>query len=130
MNPPFNAPHHPPPDRGRRTARVAAPDTLRQWLRTAEALLRPAGTVTLIWRADGEADVVAALGEDFGALALMPIHPKPDAPAIRVLARGVKGGQGPLTCAPALILAERDGKPSAAAEAILRGGAALPLASD
>jgi tRNA1(Val) A37 N6-methylase TrmN6 len=127
MNPPFNTPHHPPPERDRRVARVAAPDTLRQWLRAAAWLLRPAGTVTLIWRADGEAEVVAALAEDFGALVLMPIEPKPDAPAIRVLVRGVKGGQGPLRRARALVLAERDGKPSAAAEAMLRGGAASTL---
>ncbi len=127
MNPPFNAPHQPPSDRGRRLARVAAPDTLRQWLRTAEWLLRPAGTVTLIWRADGTADVLAALAPSFGAVALLPIHPKPDMPAIRVIARARKGDAAPLKELPALVLADAGGKPTAEAETILRHGAALQL---
>ena len=48
MNPPFNAPHNPSPDRARRMARTASLETLEQWLRTAVRLLRPSGTVTLI----------------------------------------------------------------------------------
>jgi tRNA1(Val) A37 N6-methylase TrmN6 len=128
MNPPFNAAHHPSLERGRRLARTASDDTLRDWLRTAARLLRPAGAVTLIWRADGVGDVLAALAGDFGAIALLPIHPKPGAPAIRVLARGVKAGSGPLARLPGLVLADADGKPSAEAESVLRQGAALPLA--
>ncbi len=127
MNPPFNAPHNPSPDRGRRVARVAAPDTLPQWLRTAAWLLRPSGTVTLIWRADGIADVLAALKTAFGAVALLPIHPKPDAPAMRVLARAAKGAKAQLTELPGLILADAGGKPTAESNAILRQGAALDL---
>jgi tRNA1(Val) A37 N6-methylase TrmN6 len=127
MNPPFNASHNPSPDRGRRLARVAASDTLQQWLRTAARLLRPSGTVTLIWRADGVADVLAALAAAFGAVTLLPIHPKPDAPAMRVLARAAKGAKVQQTELPGLILAEADGKPTAESNAILRQGAALNL---
>jgi tRNA1(Val) A37 N6-methylase TrmN6 len=128
MNPPFNAPHNPSPDRGRRLARTASDQTLRQWLRTAAWLLRPSGTVTLIWRADKIDDVGAALADGFGTIRLKPIHPKPHAPAIRVLAHAMKGGSGQLAQLPGLVLADADGKPSAEAEAILRRGAALPLA--
>lgn len=128
MNPPFNAPHHPPPDRGRRLARIVAPDTLRQWLRTAAWLLRPSGTVTLIWRADGAAAVVAALQPSFGAVVLLPIYPKPAAPAIRVIARAHKdAASGQVMELPGLALADSAGKPSAEAEAILRHGGALDL---
>ncbi len=127
MNPPFNTPHHPPSDGGRRLARVAAPDTLQQWLRTAAWLLRPSGTVTLIWRADGASEVLAALAASFGAIMLLPIHPKPDVAAIRVIARARKGATAPLKELSGLILADTGGKPTAAAEAILRQGAALRL---
>jgi tRNA1(Val) A37 N6-methylase TrmN6 len=128
MNPPFNAPHHPSPDRGRRLARTASDATLRQWLRTAAWLLRRSGTLTLIWRADKVDEVRAALADGFGAIALLPIHAKPHAPAIRVLARAMKGASAPLALLPALVLADADGKPTAEAEAVLRQGAALPMA--
>jgi len=37
MNPPFNAPQNPSPDRGRRLAHAAAHDTLAQWYFAASA---------------------------------------------------------------------------------------------
>ena len=127
MNPPFNAPQNPSPDRGRRVARTASHETLAVWLRTAARLLRPAGAVTLIWRADGLADVLAALAAEFGAISILPIHPKPGLPAIRVLVRAAKDRGGPLSLLPGFVLADADGKPSAAAEAVLRDGAVLPF---
>jgi tRNA1(Val) A37 N6-methylase TrmN6 len=127
MNPPFNAPENPSPDRGRRLARTASDETLMVWLRTAARLLRPSSAVTLIWRADGLDEVLTALAADFGAVSIMPVHPKPGMPAIRVLARATKSRGGPLSLLPGLVLADGDGKPSAAAEAVLRGGTALPF---
>ncbi len=127
MNPPFNAPQNPSPDRGRRLARTASHETLTVWLRTAARLLRPAGVVTLIWRADGLADVLAALAVEFGAVSILPVHPKPGIAAIRVLVRARKGRGGPLSLQPGFVLADADGKPSAAAEAVLRDGAVLPF---
>ena len=129
MNPPFNAAQNPSPDLQRRAAHNAAADTLDKWTRTAWRLLRPSGELTLIWRADGVANVLADIAAGFGAVALLPIYPKPDAAAIRVIVRAVKASRVPLTLLPGLMLADRDGKPSAEAEAVLRGGASLPLAS-
>lgn len=126
MNPPFNAPHNPSPDRARRLARHASSDTLMQWIDGAARLLRPQGAVTLIWRADGLADVLAALTR-FGGIAIMPVQPKPAASAIRVLVSATKDSHAPLTVLPALVLAGNDNKPTAQAEAILRDGAALDL---
>ena len=85
MNPPFNAAQNPSPDRGRRLAHAAADDTLGVWLGAAARLLRPGGTLTLIWRADGLSEVLAALAANFGAVTVLPVHPRPDAAAIRVL---------------------------------------------
>jgi tRNA1(Val) A37 N6-methylase TrmN6 len=132
MNPPFNtAPEQrPSPDRGRRLAHVAPPDMLDQWVRTAARLLRPSGVLTLIWRADGLDMLLIALAAGFGAITLLPVHPKPGAVAIRVLARAVKARRAPLALLPALVLTDAAGEPSVEAEAILRAGAALPLARE
>jgi tRNA1(Val) A37 N6-methylase TrmN6 len=127
MNPPFNAPDNASPDRGRRLARTASRDTLMQWLAAAGRLLRPTGMVTLIWRADGLGDVLAALDRGFGAIAVLPIHPKPGAAAIRVLVRAAKDKDGPLTLLPGFVLADANGKPTTQAEAVMREGAALSL---
>jgi tRNA1(Val) A37 N6-methylase TrmN6 len=129
MNPPFNAAQNPSPDLQRRAAHEAAADTLDQWIRTALRLLRSSGELTLIWRADGLADVLAGLAAGFGAIAVLPIYPKPEAAAIRVIVRAVKAGRAPLAMLPGLVLSDNNGKPTAEAEAVLRGGASLPLAS-
>jgi len=125
MNPPFNAPQNQSPDRARRLARTASDGTLAQWLNASARLLRPQGTVTLIWRADGLGDVLAAIEAGFGSIAVLPVYPKPGAPAIRVLVRGVKDSRAPLTVLPGLALAGADNGPTAQAQAVLRHGAAL-----
>jgi len=130
MNPPFNPAQNPSPDRSRRLAHVGTGDTLRRWVETAARLLRPAGTLTLIWRADGVDAVLAALAGAFGGVGILPIHPKPGAPAIRVLARAVKESRAPLALLPGLVLADADGQPTPEAEAVLRGGALLALSAD
>jgi tRNA1(Val) A37 N6-methylase TrmN6 len=130
MNPPFNVWQNASPDRSRRMAHAASQGTLRRWVRTAARLLRPAGVLTLIWRADRLEEVLAVLASGFGAVSLLPVFPKPDAPAIRVLARAAKASRGPLSLLPGFLLANADGKPTAEAEAVLRGGATLPLAAN
>lgn len=127
MNPPFNVAQQPSPDRSRRMAHAASPDTLRGWLAAGARLLRSDGAMTLVWRADGLGDVLAALTTDFGAITVLPVHPKPDAPAIRILVRAVKGNRAPLKLLPGFLLADADGKPSAQAEAVLRNGAELNM---
>lgn len=128
MNPPFNdaARQNVSPDAARRLAHAGSGDTLAQWVARASLLLMRSGTLTLIWRADGLADVLAALA-GFGGISVLPIHPRPSVPAIRVLVRAVKASAAPLALFPPLVLNDADGRPSAAAEAVLRGGEALPM---
>ena len=126
MNPPFNDPaQNVSPDAARRLAHVASANSLAGWADCAAALLAARGTLTLIWRAAGLSDVLGALAS-FGGIAILPIHPKPSAAAIRVLVRAVRGSGAPLVLLPPLMLNGADGTPSAEAEAILRGG--MPLA--
>ena len=126
-NPPFNDParHSASPDPARRSAHIGA--DLRPWIATAVRLLRPQGSLTLIYRADGLPDVLNALAADFGSIVVVPIFPKPSAAAIRVVVRAIKGSSGALTLGPGLLLNE-DGRPTQAAEAILREGGALKFA--
>jgi tRNA1(Val) A37 N6-methylase TrmN6 len=129
MNPPFNDParQNVSPDPGRALAHAAPADALPHWLASAERALKPNGVLTLIWRADGLAQVLDVLSRDFGNVTVLPIHPRPNAPAIRVLVRAGKGERGPIAMLPGLELNDTSGRPSAAAEEILRDGAVLPL---
>jgi tRNA1(Val) A37 N6-methylase TrmN6 len=130
MNPPFNDPvrQRGSPNRSRRVAHAATTATLASWVRTAARLLRPRGTLTLIWRADGIAEVLAGLAPAFGGMMLLPVHPKPDAPAIRILVRATKASRAPLELLPGLVLADALGRPTPKAEAVLRSGSGLTLA--
>ena len=127
MNPPFNDPdrQRSSPDTRRRLAHAGSREQLPLWIRTAARLLRPRGTLTLIWRADGLADVLAAVAPAFGGTAIRPIHPRPDAPAIRVIVHAVKASKAPLALLPGLVLNDAAGRPTQAAEVVLRGGGAL-----
>jgi tRNA1(Val) A37 N6-methylase TrmN6 len=105
-------------------AHMASKETLKSWLMTAARLLAGNGTVTLIWRADGLADVLAAL-DGFGAIVVVPVHPNADAAAVRILVRATKGRRTPLQLRPGLVLNDAHGHPTAAADSILRDGAPL-----
>jgi tRNA1(Val) A37 N6-methylase TrmN6 len=129
MNPPFNDParHKPSPDQRRRTAHDLAPASLVTWIDAAARLLRRGGALTTIYRAEGLIDLIGALAGRFGAIAVLPIHAKPGGHAIRIIVGAVKGSGAPVVILPGLVLAADDGKPTHAAEAILRDGADLPL---
>jgi tRNA1(Val) A37 N6-methylase TrmN6 len=129
MNPPFNDERHQAsPEAGRRLAHAAGPDLLARWLDCARLSLRERGSVTLIWRADGLADAIKALAAGYGTVCVLPVHPAPDRPAIRVIATAEKGGAAPIRMLPPLILNTDTLRPSADAEAVLRQGEALPIA--
>jgi tRNA1(Val) A37 N6-methylase TrmN6 len=130
MNPPFHDSGRAQvsPDARRRAAHVAPAGALATWVGTAARLLRAGGTLSLIYRADGLAESLAALAPAFGAITVQPVHPKPGAAAIRVLLCAAKGSAAPSSLLPGLVLNGDDGRPSAEAEAVLREGAALPLA--
>lgn len=130
MNPPFNDPQRQQssPDALRRLAHVAPTDLLPRWAEAARDLLRPDGCLTLIWRAD-EDEVLAAL-RDFPSVALLPVVPAPGKPPIRLIARAQRGAT-PLRqrCKP-LVLNSEAGRPSSAAEAILRAAQPLVFTAD
>jgi tRNA1(Val) A37 N6-methylase TrmN6 len=129
MNPPFHDPsrQNVSPDPGKRLAHAAPDGVLAAWLDAASRVLHSAGAMTLIWRADGLGEVLAALGERFGGVVVRPVHGRAGQPAIRVLVCAHKGSRAPLMILPGLMLNDEDGKPTAEAEAILRNAQALPM---
>ncbi|MGY3080110.1 tRNA1(Val) A37 N6-methylase TrmN6 [Bradyrhizobium sp. LM6.10] len=129
MNPPFNDParHRGSPDQARHTAHVATDETLNAWVHAARRMLRSDGALTLIWRADGIADVLAALSRGFGSLVILPVHGEAGRPAIRVLVHAVKGGRAPTRVLPGLMLNDGPRAPNNEVRDILEGRAVLPL---
>ena len=130
MNPPFNDPvrHRASPDKAREIAHVATAATLGTWIHAARRILKSGGVLTLIWRADGLAEVLAALDRGFGNLAILPVHGDAKKPAIRVLVRAIKGGKAPTQMHAALMLNNESMMPNKQVQDILAGKGVLPLA--
>jgi tRNA1(Val) A37 N6-methylase TrmN6 len=130
MNPPFNDParHRASPQRAREIAHVATAATLENWIHAGRRILKSGGAVTLIWRADGLTEVLAALDDGFGSLVILPVHGDALAPAIRVLVRAIKGGRAPTRIHAALVLNDQPAVPNKRVRDILAGNGVLPLA--
>jgi tRNA1(Val) A37 N6-methylase TrmN6 len=130
MNPPFNDParHRASPDQTRSTAHVATAATLESWIHAARRILKSGGVLSLIWRADGLGEVLAALDRGFGSLAILPVHADAATPAIRVLVRAIKGGKAPTQIHAALLLNDESAVPNKQVQDILAGKGVLPLA--
>jgi tRNA1(Val) A37 N6-methylase TrmN6 len=131
MNPPFNDParHRASPDKTREIAHVATAATLESWIHAARRILKSGGVLTLIWRADGLGEVLAALDRGFGSLAILPVHGDAKTPAIRVLVRAVKAGKAPTEIYAGLMLNDESSLPNKQVQGILAGEGVLPLAT-
>jgi tRNA1(Val) A37 N6-methylase TrmN6 len=130
MNPPFHDARRQnvSPDPRRRLAHVGAPGLLERWIVSAAWLLKPRGVLTLIWRADGLDHIADGLRPAFGEIAVLPVLPKVGTAPIRLLVRAVKDGRGTQTDYPPLSLNDEQGRSTADAEAVLRGGKTLTMA--
>lgn len=112
-NPPFfenGARHRTSPDGRRAAAHVMAGGGLAQWLASASRLLKPKGRLAMIHRADALEACLAALRPHFGSPTVLPIQPRADRPASRILVRARRGGRAPLLLLPALVVHEPDGR--------------------
>jgi tRNA1(Val) A37 N6-methylase TrmN6 len=128
MNPPFNDParHRASPDKA--AAHVATATTLESWIHAGRRILKSGGVLSLIWRADGLAEVLAALDRGFGSLAVVPVHGDARMPAIRVLVSAIKGGRAPTEILAALMLGDEQAAPNKQTQDILAGKGVLPPA--
>ena len=130
-NPPFNDParHRASPDTARGIAHMATATTLSKWIHAARRILKSRGVLTLIWRADGIAEVLAALDHGFGSVQVLPVHGDARGPANRILVRATKGGRAPTQIHPALLLNDESGVPNKKVQEILAGNGSLRLAN-
>lgn len=127
MNPPFNsASDRETPDRLKRAAHVMEDGVFERWLRSAAAVTRPRGGLALIARPQSLADILAALDGRYGAARILPILPRADMAAIRIVVRAVRGSRAALALEPPLVLHEAGSdRFSPRADAINNGQASL-----
>jgi tRNA1(Val) A37 N6-methylase TrmN6 len=127
-NPPFHeegfARASPAPARAE--AHTLGKEGLELWVKVAAKLLKPAGRLTMIFRADALSKLLAAVGRQFGGLDVLPVHPRAMLPAHRLIISGRKGSRAPLQLLPPLVLHGEQGnafRPEI--DAVLRNGAGL-----
>lgn len=106
VNPPFHdaKSYDPGPRAGKNLAQAMSVEDLNAWVKSAHGRLRHRGVLTMIYRADGLPDVLAALAGKFGGIAVLPLWPKAGVPAKRVLVRGVKDSKAPFALLAGMIL--------------------------
>lgn len=115
------------PDAAKAAANIEGEADLAAWVRFALLMARPKGSITFIHRADRMEQLLAQLSGRAGEIVVFPLWPGQDKPAKRLLLRARKSVATPTRLTPGLVLHEADGRYTAAAEAVLRGGAALHL---
>jgi tRNA1(Val) A37 N6-methylase TrmN6 len=123
-NPPFDraeAGRLPAP--ARRGARIAeAP--VESWVKALADRLEGGAALTLIHRAAALGEILAALKGRLGGVEIMPIRPRANAPASRVLVRARKGSRAPLALYRGLDLHDASrAKFTPEADALFRGAA-------
>ena len=109
----------------RAAAHVFGKGDLARWIAACLALVRPGGSFALIHRPAALAEILEGCAGRMGGLVLLPVHPRVDAPAIRLIVRGRKGSRAGPQIVPGLVLHQADGSFTARADAIHRGRALL-----
>lgn len=128
-NPPFHSEGAGtlPPNALKAGAHAMPEDELLSWARFLARMAAPGGEATVIYKAEGLAELLAVLDRRFGGLKVLPLHPRAGAPAHRVIVQGVKGSRAPLQLLPGFVLHADGNAFTSAAQAILRAGAPLLL---
>lgn len=130
MNPPYYPAHQfrSSPASRRADAHMLDERGLEPWARTATDILREGGSLTVIFRADGLQEVLDVLQGRFGAIDIIPLRPRPDAAATRILLRAIRASRAPLRLMPGFVLHEGDGSDFLPeARAVMRDGKGLDL---
>lgn len=98
---------------------------LGTWLKAAVKYLRPKGQLWLIHRADHLGRILAGLeGLKVGEVRVVPLWPKNNRAATRVLVTARKDSKAPMEILPGLLAHRDDGSYTEAAQAILRDAVA------
>lgn len=130
-NPPWYEPGtiQPPRADSKAAGHLEGAVELAAWLKAAAKYLKPRGRLWLIHRADHLDRILGGLQRlPLGEIRVVPIWPKRDRAATRVLVTARKDSKAPLEMLPGLLAHQDDGGYTAAAEAILRDGQAWSVA--
>lgn len=110
MNPPFNEEaDRPTPDAIKAEAHAMVPGMFESWIRTAGAIMKPGGQLSLIARPSSVAAIIDACGRRFGGLQITPLHPREGEDAIRILVTAVKGSRARLAMRSPLLMHDGPG---------------------
>jgi tRNA1(Val) A37 N6-methylase TrmN6 len=128
MNPPFNdAADRRTPDALKAEAHAMESGLFDQWIRTAGAIMRPGGQLSLIARPESIAEIVDACGKRFGGIEITGLHPRPGESAVRILVTAIKGSRARLALRAPLIMHETGShRFSALVDDLNNGRAAYP----
>lgn len=129
-NPPYRRAGHVRANPEKQAAHVISNGDLDGWMRTAASALKPGGSLTLIFGAEGLMDLLETFKGRFGAVSVLGLHPRQGAPAERVLIRAIKGRKTPLRLMPSLVLHNTDGSYTATAHHILSGDLSIEMAAE
>ena len=125
-NPPYldAGEHVRSPDEARATAMGFLDEDidLADWVNCAHRCIKGQGSLTLIHRADQIDDIIITLGKRFGAIEIIPLWPRHNREAKRVIVRAYKHRKSPAHIHPGLVLHKSEGGYTNEAEDILRKG--------
>lgn len=130
MNPPYYETDRfrASPAKARADAHMLDERGLEPWARTATDIVREGGSLTIIFRADGLRDILDALHGRFGAIDVVPLRPRPEAAATRILIRAIRASKAPLQLLPGFVLHKPDGSGfTEQSSAVMRDGKGLNL---
>ncbi|MEM9104690.1 MAG: methyltransferase, partial [Pseudomonadota bacterium] len=109
MNPPFNSSEdRATPDVLKAAAHAMPKGMFEGWIRSASAVCKPNGQLSLIARPQSMMEILQACEGRFGGLQFTPVHPRPDQEAIRLLMTGIKGNRAKLSFGTPLFIHDAD----------------------
>jgi tRNA1(Val) A37 N6-methylase TrmN6 len=115
------------PDALKSAAHAMPQPELERWARFLARMAVPGGGATLIHKAEALLRLLPLLEGRFGALKVLPLHPRASSPAHRIIVQGFKGSRAPPMLLPGFVLHGADAGFTPQAQAILRAGSALPM---
>jgi tRNA1(Val) A37 N6-methylase TrmN6 len=125
-NPPFFAEGTLAADAGRAGARHMDDGQIDLWIKAAAGAAAAGGEIIVIYPASGLQPLLAGFSRRFGAITILPLAPRPQMPASRILIRAIKGSRAPLTLLASRALHGEEGRAFRPEfEAIFRGAARL-----
>ncbi|PPC81532.1 MAG: methyltransferase [Hyphomicrobium sp.] len=116
-----------PPDALKATSHAMADDGLETWVRFMTRMTQAGGRAVMIHKTEMLPRILQAYDGRFGAIRVLPIHPRAGESAHRILVSGIKGSRAPLSLLSGLVLHGAGNEFTPEVDAILRHGAALPL---